>query len=272
MTPAESMPPAEAKPAVQVRDLCVGYGAVPALTNATLTVPSGVLAGVVGPNGAGKSTLLKAILGLIQPERGSVTLLGQPAAQARRRVAYVPQRSTVDWDFPATVREVVLMGTYAQVGWLRWPGARQHRAVELALAQVGLSELANRPIGALSGGQQQRVFVARALVQDAQLLLLDEPFQGVDAATEQALIEVLRHQRNQGRTVLAVHHDLHTVRDYFDWLVLLRGTVLACGPTAAVFTRANLQAAYGRLLLMPEGLAPGSQSNLQSDQSSALND
>jgi manganese/zinc/iron transport system ATP- binding protein len=172
----------------------------------------------------------------------------------------------VDWDFPATVREVVLMGTYAQVGWLRWPGARQHRAVELALAQVGLSELADRPIGALSGGQQQRVFVARALVQDAELLLLDEPFQGVDAATEQALIEVLRHQRNQGRTVLAVHHDLHTVRDYFDWLVLLRGTVLACGPTAAVFTRANLQAAYGRLLLMPEGLAPGGDGARQADK------
>lgn len=240
--------------AVEVRDLSVGYGSVQALVGATFTVPRAVLAGVVGPNGAGKSTLLKSILGLLRPQAGSVTIFGQPVARVRQRVAYVPQRSAVDWDFPANVRDVVLMGTYAQLGWLRRPGTRQHQAVDAALAQVGLSELANRPISALSGGQQQRMFVARALVQQPELYLLDEPFQGVDAATEQAVVAVLRQQRDQGRTVLAVHHDLHTVREYFDWLILLKGTVLTFGPTSTTFTRANLEATYGRQLLLPEGL------------------
>jgi manganese/zinc/iron transport system ATP- binding protein len=212
---------------------------------------------VVGPNGAGKTTLLRALMGLVRPVSGSIALFGRPPTEVRRRIGYVPQRTAVDWDFPATVLDVVLMGRYAHLGWFRRPGpADRERALE-ALAQVGMDHLADRQIGELSVGQQQRVFVARALAQDADLYLMDEPFAGVDAVTEQAIVEVLRGLQEAGRTVVAVHHDLQTVPDYFDWVTLLNVRCVAWGPMAEAFTVENLRRAYqGAVAVLPAAL-PG---------------
>lgn len=236
--------------ALHVEDLTVAYGGAPALWDIDLDVPPGVMAAVVGPNGAGKSTLLKAVLGLVPPLAGHVRIFGLPVAAARGRVAYVPQRQSVDWDFPITVREAVTMGLYGRLGWFRRPGAAERAAAGAALAEVGLTDLADRPIGALSGGQQQRAFLARALVQQADLLLLDEPMAGIDAPTEAAIVAVLRAQVAAGRTVVVVHHDLQTVTRHFDWLVLLNRRIVAQGPVAEVYTAANLRAAYGGQLAL----------------------
>jgi manganese/zinc/iron transport system ATP- binding protein len=225
--------------------LTVAYREKPVLWDIDLTVPQGVLMAVVGPNGAGKTTLLKAILGLVRPVAGTVSILGRPYREQRRAIGYVPQRGTVDWDFPTTVVDVVLMGTYGQVGWLRRPGASQREAASRALDRVGMTAFAKRQISQLSGGQQQRVFLARALVQDAQVYFMDEPFQGVDALTETAIVELLRELRNNGRTVFVVHHDLTTVPEYFDWVTLLNVRKIASGPIAEVFTPENIAAAYG---------------------------
>ena len=232
-------------PALEVHDLTVAYRDAPVLWDIDLVVPPGTLMGVVGPNGAGKTTLLKSLLGLVKPVSGRVLVQGQPYQANKRQVGYVPQRGSVDWDFPATVFDLVLMGTYGRLGWFRRPGAVEREATRDALDRVGLADLANRQIAELSGGQQQRSFLARALVQQAPVYLLDEPFQGVDAVTERAVIEILRDLRTQGRTVLVVHHDLATVSEYFDQVTLLNVRKIASGPTAAVFTRANLAAAYG---------------------------
>ncbi|MEE6282137.1 metal ABC transporter ATP-binding protein [Georgenia sunbinii] len=222
------------------------YGETPALWDVSLEVPRGRLVGIVGPNGAGKSTLLKVIMGQLAPVAGRVTVFGRPIDQARHLVGYLPQRSSVDWDFPTDARDVVEMGTYGRLGWLRRPGAQQRRIAERALARVGIADLADRQIGQLSGGQQQRVFLARALAQDAPLYLADEPFAGVDYVTERAVIDVLRELRDEGRTVVVVHHDLASVADYFDSVVLLNHHLVAAGPTATTFTPQNTARTYGR--------------------------
>jgi len=232
-------------PAVEVHDLTVAYREAPVLWDVDLTVPAGSLMALVGPNGAGKTTLIKAILGLVRPVSGRVLIHGQPYSTDRRTVAYVPQRTSVDWNFPTTVFDVVLMGTYGQLGWFRRPGIHQREATHRALARVGLTDLANRQISQLSGGQQQRVFLARALVQDAPVAVMDEPFQGVDAPTELAIVDILRELRDQGRTAVVVHHDLGTVKQYFDHVTLLNVRMIASGPTEETFTEANLKATYG---------------------------
>jgi manganese/zinc/iron transport system ATP- binding protein len=232
-------------PAIEVEDLTVAYGERPALWDVDVTVPPGTLVAVVGPNGAGKTTLVRAILGLVKPAAGRVAIHGRPYEEQRRNVAYVPQRGTVDWDFPTSVLDVVKMGRYGALGWFRRPGRAEREAALDALRQVGMEELAHRQISQLSGGQQQRVFLARALVQDARVFLMDEPFQGVDAVTERAIVELLRQLRAEGRTVVAVHHDLLTVREYFDWVVLLNVRRIAAGPVEEVFTDENLRATYG---------------------------
>ena len=232
--------------AIQIEDLTVAYRDKPAIWDMDLRIPTGVLAAIVGPNGAGKSTLLKAVLELIRPVAGSIQVFGQPFRQVRRRVAYVPQRTSVDWDFPTDVLDVATMGTYARLGWIRRPGRLERRDALAALDRVGIADLAHRQIGQLSGGQQQRVFLARALVQDADLYVMDEPFQGVDAVTEAAIVDVLRSLRDAGRTVVAVHHDLATVPKYFDWVALLNVKLIAAGPVGEAFTDANVKAAYAR--------------------------
>jgi|FLYL01.1.fsa_nt_gi manganese/zinc/iron transport system ATP- binding protein len=231
--------------ALHVEDLTVSYGSKPALWDIDLDVPPGVLAAVVGPNGAGKSTLIKVVLGLVKPAAGHVYIMGKPYREQRHKVGYVPQRTSVDWDFPTTALDVVMMGLYGRLGWLRRPGRKERALAERALDQLGILALADRQIGQLSGGQQQRVFLARALVQDAELYLMDEPLAGVDATTERAIFALLRTLRQQGKTVIVVHHDLQTVSRYFDWLALLNVRLVAQGPIDEVYTAANLRAAYG---------------------------
>ncbi len=244
-----AVPPARAArreaPAIEVHDLTVAYRTQPVLWDVDLHLPENQLIAIVGPNGAGKSTLLKAILGLVRPITGWVEIFGEPYEKRRSWVGYVPQRESVDWDFPTTALNVVTMGLYGRMGWFRRP-ARRHRETALeCLEKVGLRELAGRQISQLSGGQQQRVFLARALAQDARLYLMDEPFAGVDATTERAILTLLQELRGQGRTVVAVHHDLQTVADYFDHVVLLNMRLVAAGPVAETFTSENLQRTYG---------------------------
>ena len=232
-------------PAIDVADLTVAYREQPVLWDVDLRVPEGVLMAVVGPNGAGKTTFVKAILGLVPVAAGRVEVLGQPVSAKRRVIAYVPQRGSVDWDFPTSVLDVVMMGRYGALGWFRRPGAAERERATDALGQVGMADFAGRQISELSGGQQQRVFLARALVQDARVVLMDEPFQGVDATTERAIVTLLQTLRSEGRTVVVVHHDLQTVPEYFDWVFLLNVRRVAAGPVAEVFTDANLRATYG---------------------------
>jgi manganese/zinc/iron transport system ATP- binding protein len=231
--------------AVQVTDLTVAYHERPVLWDVDLTVPAGKLMAVMGPNGAGKTTLIKAILGLVAPAAGRVLIHGRPYGRQRRLVGYVPQRGSVDWDFPTTVLDVVMMGRYGGLGWLRRPRAREREAALAALARVEMAAFADRQISQLSGGQQQRVFLARALVQDARVYFMDEPFQGVDARTERAIVMLLKELRSQDRTVVVVHHDLQTVDEYFDWVTLLNVRRIASGPVAEAFTEENLRLTYG---------------------------
>jgi manganese/zinc/iron transport system ATP- binding protein len=232
-------------PAVEVSDLTVAYGEKPVLWDVDLDVPAGTLTAVVGPNGAGKTTLIRAILGLVRPAAGRALIHGKPYDEQRRLVGYVPQRGSVDWDFPTSVLDVVTMGRYGRLGWLRRPGRADRDAALGALEQVGMSDLAGRQISQLSGGQQQRVFLARALVQDAEVYFMDEPFQGVDATTERAIVDLLRKLRSAGKTVVAVHHDLQTVPEYFDRVALLNVRRVASGPVDEVFTEENLRRTYG---------------------------
>jgi len=228
-----------------VRGLTVSYGGEPAVFSVDMTVPKGAMLAIIGPNGAGKSTLLKAALGVIPKVSGRVTVHGAPLEDQRRRIAYVPQRASVDWDFPTRVIDVVLMGLYRDLGLLGRLRADHRTRAQACLARVGMEDFADRQIGQLSGGQQQRVFLARALAQQADLYLLDEPFAGVDAATEKAIIAVLKALKDEGRTVVCVHHDLSTVRDYFSHVFLMNRTRIAEGTVAEAFTEATLQAAYG---------------------------
>lgn len=228
-----------------IRGLSVSYAGKPVLFSIDYTAPDGAMIAIVGPNGAGKSTLIKAALGIVPRLSGEITMFGQDVRKARRRIAYMPQRASVDWDFPATVLDVVLMGLYRDIGPFRFAG-RRHRAEALAcLERVGMAAFADRQIGQLSGGQQQRVFLARALAQQADLYVMDEPFAGVDAATERAIIAVLKDLNRYGKTLICVHHDLSTVAEYFDHVLLINGRRIADGPVATTFTGENLQAAYG---------------------------
>ena len=231
--------------ALSVDDLTVAYHSKPAIWDIDLEVPEGVLMAIVGPNGAGKSTLIKAVLNLIPRAAGTVAFYGKPYERARSLVGYVPQRGSVDWDFPTSVLDVVTMGLYGQLGWFRRPGRQQREQALDALEQVGLSDLVHRQISQLSGGQQQRTFLARALVQDAQIYFMDEPFAAVDAITERAIVNILHQLRARGKTVIVVHHDLQTVEEYFDWVTLLNVEIIASGPTAEVFTPGNLGRTYG---------------------------
>ncbi|MBX3727638.1 MAG: ABC transporter ATP-binding protein [Candidatus Sumerlaeia bacterium] len=235
---------------LSVHDLTVAYRRRPVLWDVDLDVPAGQLVAIVGPNGAGKSTLLKAAQGLVPVASGRVSVFGKPYARQRHMVAYVPQRESVDWDFPITALEVVLMGRYRRVGWCLPVGRSHRRLAREALEKVGMADYAHRQISHLSGGQQQRVFLARALVQDAMLYLMDEPFAGVDAATERAIVALLKDLKDAGRTVVAVHHDLQTVPHYFDHAILLNMRVVAQGPVREVFTEENLRKTYGGKLTL----------------------
>ncbi|UWR02608.1 metal ABC transporter ATP-binding protein [Ruegeria conchae] len=228
-----------------IRGLTVSYGQKPAVFSVDMTVQPGAMTAIIGPNGAGKSTLLKAALGIVSPLSGLVTVFGQPLEDQRARIAYVPQRASVDWDFPTRVIDVVLMGLSRQLGLLGRVRARHMARAMDCLNRVGMREFADRQIGQLSGGQQQRVFLARALAQDADLYLLDEPFAGVDAATEKAIIAVLKSLKEAGKTVVVVHHDLATVVDYFDHVFLINTRKVAEGSVEQAFTAETLQAAYG---------------------------
>ncbi|MCE7984965.1 MAG: metal ABC transporter ATP-binding protein [Caldilinea sp. CFX5] len=231
--------------AVEVTDLTVAYEEKPVLWDVDVTAPAGTLMAIVGPNGAGKTTLIKAILGLAPAAAGQVLIYGQPYSEQRRLVGYVPQRGSVDWDFPTSVLDVVMMGRYGALGWFKRPGRREREQALAALDKVGMAAYADRQISQLSGGQQQRTFLARALVQDAQVYFMDEPFQGVDATTERAIVDLLKELRAAGRTVIVVHHDLQTVPEYFDWVTLLNVRRIACGPVTEVFTEENLRLTYG---------------------------
>jgi manganese/zinc/iron transport system ATP- binding protein len=228
-----------------LRGLTVSYGEKPAVFSVDATFPAASMTAIIGPNGAGKSTLLKAALGVIPRLSGEVSVFGEPIGAARDRIAYVPQRASVDWDFPTTVRDVVMMGMYSKVGLLGRFGRALRVQAEACLERVGMAGFADRQIGQLSGGQQQRVFLARALAQDADLYLLDEPFAGVDAATERAIIEVLKSLKDEGKAVVCVHHDLATVRDYFDHVFMINVRRIAEGPVETAFTSDTLNATYG---------------------------
>ncbi|WP_084536864.1 metal ABC transporter ATP-binding protein [Azospirillum halopraeferens] len=241
---------------LSVHSLTVAYNRKPVLWDVEYDLPAGALTAIVGPNGAGKSTFIKAVLGLVPAASGAVEFWGRPLARVRRRVGYVPQRGSVDWDFPVSALDVVAMGRYGRIGWLRRVGAADRAAARACLDKVGMADFADRQISQLSGGQQQRVFLARALAQEADLYFMDEPFAGVDAATETAIVDVLRTLRDGGRSVVVVHHDLQTVTDYFDHVLLLNGRVVAAGPAAATVTAANLQRTYGgRLALLDDAAA-----------------
>lgn len=238
---------------LSVHAMTVAYDRKPVLWDVDYDAPAGSLISIVGPNGAGKSTFIKACLGLVPMASGLVRFWGKPYREVRRRIGYVPQRETVDWDFPVSALDVAAMGRYAMIGWCR-PVSRAHKRAALAcLERVGIADLASRQISQLSGGQQQRVFLARALAQEADLYFMDEPFAGVDAATERAIVELLREMKRSGRTVICVHHDLPTVAEYFDHVILMNMRIVAAGPVTSAFTQQNLQRTYGgRLTLLAE--------------------
>ncbi len=238
---------------LEIHDLTAGYHKKPVLWGIDLQVPQGKLVGIVGPNGAGKSTLIKAIMGMVPPSSGWVKIFGEPYEENRRQVGYVPQRESVDWDFPVTVMDVVMMGRYGHVGWFKRPKKADREVARDCLDKVKMLPFAKRQISNLSGGQQQRVFLARALAQESDIYFMDEPFAGVDAATETAIIALLHELREKGKTLLVVHHDLPTARNYFDQLLLLNMRVVAYGDTEEVFTYDLLQKTYGgRLTILSE--------------------
>ena len=238
---------------LSIHDMTVAYHRKPVLWDVDLDIPEGRLVAIVGPNGAGKSTLIKAALDLIPRASGTINVYGKPYRKARKRVGYVPQRESVDWDFPVSALDVVTMGTYGRLGWCMPVRRKQREAARHALDRVGIADLADRQISQLSGGQQQRTFLARALVQEADLYLMDEPFAAVDAATERAIVTLLQDLRTAGKTVVVVHHDLQTVEEYFDHVILMNMRVVAHGPIETTFTRENLQKTYGgKLTLLAE--------------------
>ena len=240
-------------PAIEIHDLTMAYREKPVLWDIDLSIPKGSLCAVLGPNGAGKSTLLGCILGTYNPANGWIKIFDVPRDQSQELIGFVPQRESVDWDFPIQVLDVVMMGTYRSLGWFRWPGKAQRDWAMQCLDAVGMADFKSRQIGELSGGQQQRVFIARALAQDTKIILMDEPFAGVDAATEETIREILIDLKKAQKTVVIVHHDLQTVEDFFDHVLLLNLRLVAAGPTATTFTRENLLRTYGgKLTLLDE--------------------
>lgn len=240
-------------PILDVHDMTVAYHHKPVLWNIDVTLREPSLVGVMGPNGAGKSTFIKAILGLVPSASGSVRLFGKPVSQVRKQIGYVPQRESVDWDFPINVFDLVLMGTYGRVGWFKRPGHKERDWAHECLRDLGINDLADRQIGQLSGGQQQRAFLARALAQKADVYFMDEPMAGVDAATEQAVFKLLQRLRAEGKLVIVVHHDIRSAPQYFDQLLLLNTRLVAAGPTSKVFQQEYLQKTYGgRLMALEE--------------------
>ena len=241
--------------AVEVHDLTVAYGTKPVLWDVDLSIPTGRLAAIIGPNGAGKTTLIKAMVGLIKPVSGGVDFSDKEIKNGRlkNKIAYVPQSGSVDWDFPATVLDVVMMGRYGHLGWFKRPGGADRNMALETLENVGMRGYATRQISQLSGGQQQRVFLARALVQGAEIYFMDEPFKGVDAQTEKSIVVLLKKLKEQEKTVIVVHHDLQTVSDYFDWATLINLRIVANGPVEEVFNEQYLSLTYGnRGLLLKE--------------------
>lgn len=241
--------------AIELHDVTVSYHKKPVLWNVELDIPEGKLIGIIGPNGAGKSTLIKAVMGLLPLRSGWIKVYGKPAKKQKGLLGYVPQRESVDWDFPVTVRDVVMMGRYGKLGLLKRPQISDKRVVEESLSKVGISGLAQRQISQLSGGQQQRVFLARALAQESRVYLMDEPFVGVDASTEKAIITLLQDLRSKGKTVLVVNHDLQAAQNYFDHILMLNMRVVAFGPTNKVMTPELLQKTYGGRLNILTGAA-----------------
>jgi manganese/zinc/iron transport system ATP- binding protein len=240
-------------PIIEIHDLSVAYERKPVLWDVDLSLPEGQLIGIIGPNGAGKSTLLKAIMGLLPLNSGYIQINGKPLEEMRHKISYVPQRESVDWDFPTSVYEVVMMGRYGQLGLFNRPKKADKEIVMDSLRQVGMEDFKNRQISQLSGGQQQRVFLARALAQQADIYFMDEPFAGVDAATEKAIIKLLGEMSSQNKTVIVVHHDLQSVAKYFDWIILLNMRLVASGPINEAFTPELLQETYGgKLTLLTE--------------------
>ncbi|MCP6731105.1 manganese ABC transporter ATP-binding protein MntB [Bacillus subtilis] len=230
---------------VELDNVTVAYHKKSVLQDISLQVPEGKLIGIIGPNGAGKSTLIKTILGLVPRASGDISIYGKDYKDQRTRIGYVPQRGSVDWDFPTSALDVVLMGRYGRIGLLKRPKKADVEMAKAALTKVGMLDYAKRQISQLSGGQQQRVFLARALCQNADIYFMDEPFAGVDAATERAIMTLLAELKEKGKTVLVVHHDLQTAEDYFDWILLLHLRKIAFGPAENVFTIENLQKTYG---------------------------
>ena len=251
--PSEPIPPdATITSPLSIHDMTVAYQRKPVIWDIDYVAPVGKLVAIVGPNGAGKSTLINAALELIPRASGRVQFFGATYRNQRHRVGYVPQRESVDWDFPVNALDVVVMGLYRKIGWCLPVLPRHRNAALTALDRVGMADYAHRQIRRLSGGQQQRVFLARALVQDADLYLMDEPFTGVDAATERAIVEILRELRSLGKTALVVHHDLQTVTEYFDEVILLNMRLVETGPVKTVFTTENLRKTYGGRLMLLE--------------------
>lgn len=244
------MAPENNVPALEVHDLTVAFDRKPVLWNIDLTIPQGKIVGIVGPNGAGKSTLIKAVMGILPLSSGYTKLFDRPINDVRNRISYVPQRESVDWDFPASVMDVVLMGRYSKIGLFKRPRKADRDAALDCLKKVGMEAFANRQISQLSGGQQQRTFLARALAQHADIYFMDEPFAGVDAATEKTIINLLRDMTNSGKTVIVVHHDLQSVSTYFDWVIMLNTRLIASGPTEEFFTQENLHETYGGKLTL----------------------
>jgi manganese/zinc/iron transport system ATP- binding protein len=232
-------------PAVSIKDLTLAYKDKPVLWDIDVDIPQGVLMAIVGPNGAGKTTLIKSALGLLRPAAGKVEIFGQPYGLQRKLVGYVPQRGSVDWDFPTNALDVVLMGRYGHIGWIKRPSKQDISLAMDCLEKVGMVDYAHRQINQLSGGQQQRVFLARALVQDANIYFMDEPFVGVDTTTEKAIVALLKDLRSKGKTVIVVHHDIQTLKEYFDWALLLNVRCIAYGEIDGVLTEENLKTAYG---------------------------
>ncbi|MDF2577281.1 MAG: transporter ATP-binding protein ytgB [Chlamydiales bacterium] len=233
-------------PVFKVNQLTVNYDKTPVLWDVSFSVSQGNVVGIIGPNGAGKSTLIKAVLGLIKPMAGNAEFFGVSLKEAQQRVAYIPQRGSVDWDFPITVKDLVLMGRYGRLGLFKRPREADYEAVYNYLALVGMENQADKQISQLSGGQQQRIFIARALLQEAEIYFMDEPFVGIDLATENTIMTILHDLKRQGKTIFIVHHDLNTVPAYFDWLIMLNMRLVACGPTHEVFQEEFIKQTYGR--------------------------
>lgn len=250
------------KPAFKIHQLSVNYEKTPVLWDISLEVPHGKLVAIVGPNGAGKSTLLKAALGLIKPIAGSIAFFGEPLKKVRRRVAYVPQRESVDWNFPLTVFDLVLMGRYGRRGFFSRPSKADRGAVSHYLEQVGLEQFAKRQISQLSGGQQQRAFLARALIQEADLYLMDEPFTGIDISSAKTIVSILQKLRDQGKTLFVVHHDLGSIQEIFDWVILLNMCLVGCGGAQEIFTPEMIQKTYGKDSLLFDEAARLSQEKI----------